>query len=690
VSSSTTAAFAVLQTKLTQLRQAVQARRVSAVDVDAFFFQLGILSNPYTEAAARTSTTASAAVNLTTVASLGSVGAWHSSAAALGAGWAESGVLSQTERLTVARLAGAYRDGLQALADQLPTAAYQQLTGGSAWKLAGVGETNLTQTGKLGVPLAGWLKAEESLTVGLFGMYGNVMRLSENATSTVAGQTLSRSIWLGSLVLLLTIAAFVAALLLASRLAGRLQRLRDKTIELADVQLPSMVRRIGDGEPVDVESEMGLLDLDYGTDEVGQVAAAFNSAQRTAVASAAAESRTRSGISKVFVDIAHRSQLVVHRQLELLDVAEARQADPEHLELLFQLDHLATRARRNAENLLILGGGQPGRRWRDPAALEDVVRSAVSETEHFDRVDTVRLPDARVQGAVVGDLIHLLAELVDNATAFSPPSSMVNIRGNGVGKGVAIEIDDQGLGIQAAELHRLNETLRNPPGFQAMALSGQQRLGLFVVGQLAQRHGISVTLMESAYGGIRAVVLVPSTVIESPVAANDNTLAPGRGGRHSQLPPATAQPGQRLLARPAIGDGINGNGINGNGINGNGAGAPDRAAATNPPVRPVPVNEPASAPWEISAEPASAPWETTPEPAPAPGTHRRAALPRRERLANLAPGLRSNGGGPDGGRPADQAAPGRSRRSAEDARSSMSAFQRGTRQGRNPAREDES
>lgn len=294
--------------------------------------------------------------------------------------------------------------------------------------------------------------------------------------------------------------------------------------------------------------------LDYGTDEIGQVAEAFNTAQRAAVDAAVTEARTRGGISKVFLDIAHRSQLVVHRQLELLDVAEARQGDPEHLELLFQLDHLATRARRNAENLLILGGGQPRRRWRRPAGLEDVVRSAVSETEHFARVTTVRLPDVRVQGAVVGDLIHLLAEPVDNATTFSPPDAAVTVRGNQVGKGVVVEVEDQGLGIEFAELERLNQTLANPPDFQAMAASGQRHLVLFVVGQLAQRHGITVSLLESAYGGIKAIVLIPVAVVEAADTAVNGSPATGRPGRHEQRPqgcgtrPGQARPGGAAAA----------------------------------------------------------------------------------------------------------------------------------------------
>jgi len=358
----------------------------------------------------------------------------------------------------------------------------------------------------------------------------------------------------------------------------------------------------------------------------------------------------RAGISKVFLDIAHRSQLVVHRQLELLDVAEAKQGDPEHLELLFQLDHLATRARRNAENLLILGGGQPGRKWRRPAGLEDIVRSAVSETEHFARVSTVRLPGVQVEGSVVGDLVHLLAELVDNATVFSPPGAAVTVHGNVVGKGVVVEVEDQGLGIEFAERERLNETLRDPPGFQAMALSGQRHLGLFVVGQLAQRHGITVSLQESAYGGARAIVLSPSSAVGPGAAADGGPRSASRPGRHQQPWQAPDESASGPVPRPR------------------GTGMPDLrgAAAAEPPAESLPPT--AARP----GSPAAAPPAVA-RPGPRPG-HGRAPLPRRERLANLVPGLL-----PD--TQAVSAAPWRTR-SPEQARGSMSAFQHGTRLGR--------
>lgn len=287
----------------------------------------------------------------------------------------------------------------------------------------------------------------------------------------------------------------VVAVLVAGALVRRLRSLRTKTLDMAQHGLPSMMRRLHEGEQVDLDSEISTLDT--GNDEIGEVAGAFQTAQRTALGAAAAEAETRNGFSRVILDIARRSQVVVHQQLAVLDVAESKQNDPDHLELLFQLDHLTTRARRNAENLLILGGGQPGRKWRDPVALDDLVRSAISETRDFARVDSVRVPDVQILGNVVADLIHLLAELIDNATAFSPPGSPVSVQGNMVGKGVVIEVEDQGLGIRTDERERLNSLLADPPDFQQMALAGHRHLGLFVISQLARRHGIVVNLSDS-------------------------------------------------------------------------------------------------------------------------------------------------------------------------------------------------
>jgi hypothetical protein len=661
VMASTTAGFHQVFNQLAVVRQGVQTRRASASEVDAFYTRLATSgTSGFLQSALSAPDTASAADEITAL-DLFPVPDLHSRAVGLGAGWATRGVLSQPERLTLAQLTGAYRNQLQALASRLPEseqAEYDRLVGGGAWRLATTGEDDLAQRGKLTVPVSSWLAAENTVSAELLGLWGDDLRYSQAAALNAANNSLSRSVLAGSVVLVLAIAAFVAAIVLANGLVRRLRRLRSNTLDLASVTLPSMVRRIGDGEPVDVASEMALLD--YGSDEIGEVAEAFNTAQRTAVTAAAAEARTRTGISKVFLDIAHRSQLVVHRQLELLDVAEARQSDPEHLELLFQLDHLATRARRNAENLVILGGGQPGRRWRRSAVLEDIVRSAVSETEHFARVNTVRLHDVLVQGAVVGDLIHLLAELVDNATAFSPPDAAVTVRGNLVGKGVVVEVEDQGLGIEFGERERLNETLRNPPDFQAMALSGQRQLGLFVVGQLAQRHGIAVSLLESAYGGIKAIVLIPSHAVEVDGTADVDSSAMPRSGRHEQPEEVQVGVAPGPVPRPRRREDAD--------LRGRTAGQLPAQSVPPSPAWPD-VQDPAtsSAPWDTDSQPRN--------PVPGPARRSRAPLPRRERLANLAPGLRPDAAAADSTRP-------RRQRSPEEARGSMAAFQRGTRMAR--------
>jgi signal transduction histidine kinase len=668
VASSSNAELHELAAQLAVVRQGVQAGRESPGEVDSFYTRLDISGTPFFEGAAAAAPNSPSALDETVALGVNSAADLHSRVAGLGAGWAESGALPQPDRLTLAHLTGAYRTQLQALAPELSPsgqAAYAQLTAGPAWRLATSGEDDLAGSGKLNVPAGPWLAAENTVSAALLGLWGDELRYAQNAAVAAANQSLSRSVVVGSLVLALAIAAFATAIVLANGLIRRLRRLRSGALELADVTLPSLVRRIGDGEPVDAASEVALSG--YGSDEIGQVAEAFNTAQGTAVAAAAAEARARAGISRVFLDIAHRSQLVVHRQLELLDVAEARQGDPEHLELLFQLDHLATRARRNAENLLILGGGQPGRKWRKPEALEDIVRSAVSETEHYARVNAVRLPGVQVQGGIVGDLIHLLAELVDNATAFSPPDSSVRVSGNLVGKGVIVEVEDQGLGIEHAERERLSETLRNPPDFQEMALSGQRHLGLFVVGQLARRHGITVSLVESAYGGIKAIVLIPSGAVTAPGATADAApLAAGRPGRHEQqsaladpapalVPELQAREATRPQERPAAALAPGGHALPSQG----------RSALHAPAAL--------AAQWEAPAGP--------PGPAPRPGRAGRAPLPRRDPLANLAPGLRADADNAGSARPTEL-------RSPDQARGSMSAFQRGTRMGRDFAGED--
>jgi signal transduction histidine kinase len=411
-------------------------------------------------------------------------------------------------------------------------AQYRTLTGSPAWlRLMSVEQA--LQRGDPNIPISQdlWRGAASDVSKALMVMLQTQSRYTNALALDRVNSTLTESIIAGIAVLLVVGAVFFFALRLSRRLIERLVRLRTETLDLAENRLPVLVERVRTGADVNVDQEVGLRE--YGSDEIGEVATAFNKAQHTAVAAAVQEAKTREGTNKVFLNIAHRSQVIVHRQLKTLDEAERKQEDPEQLELLFQLDHLTTRQRRNAENLIILGGGQPGRKWRNPVGLAEVVRGAAAETEDFARVKTAKLPPRKVIGPVVGDLVHLLAELIDNATTFSPPGSRVEVRGNVVGRGVVLEIEDQGLGIEADRVDDLNNMLANPPDFGIMALSTEPRLGLFVVARLAARHGIGVTLRDSAYGGTRAIVLVRNELL------GPDGDAPSTPDEEKQAPPET-------------------------------------------------------------------------------------------------------------------------------------------------------
>nr|WP_246597753.1 ATP-binding protein [Nocardia tengchongensis] len=297
---------------------------------------------------------------------------------------------------------------------------------------------------------------------------------------------------------------------------------------MAEEKLPDTIQRLSRGLPGDIDNGAGSLD--FGRDEVGEVAEAFNQAYTAAVSAAVTESRTRDGVRAVFMNIAHRSQLITHRQLEILDEAEGRQENPTLLDIFFKLDHLATRERRNAENLVVLAGGQPSRQWRRPVPLLDLVRSAVGESLDYTRVRTTRMPAVSIAGRAVADLIHLVAELVDNATHFSPSPSPVEVTGKFVGKGIVVELNDQGGGMTATDLQRANEMLRNPPDFGVAASTSELRIGLFVVAKLSARHDISVRLTESDHGGVRAIVLIPRTLIAAltPGPPPSNDLEPAQ------------------------------------------------------------------------------------------------------------------------------------------------------------------
>ncbi|MEV4205616.1 nitrate- and nitrite sensing domain-containing protein [Nocardia salmonicida] len=497
--------------------------------------------------------------------------------------------------------------------------------------------TKATTPPALPMPAAEWQSAAASVNRTLLDVYTGHNRFIQTLAKDSSQRAEATAAAAGGGVIALSVLAFLVALVLANRIIRRLRRLRTATLQLADEKLPATMRVLRDGG--EVEASDTSPTLDFGHDEIGQVAKAFEHAAAAAIGAAVDEARTREGVRAVFLNIAHRSQIVVHRQLEILDEAERRQEDPALLETLFRLDHLATRERRNAENLIILGGGRPGRQWRQPVPVMDVVRSAIGETLDYARVRVTKLPDVNVVGTVVADLVHLLAELVDNATAFSPPQSRVEAGGNVVGKGVVVEITDQGMGMSADDLVRYNTMLADPPDFGVGTLSSDSRLGLFVVARLALAHGVSVRLSESDYGGIRAIVLIPQQLLAGEADS-------------AGTPPTTTGPLRRGLPAPQESSG------------------PVAALEAAPaPVATLVADPPTPRPMAPAPEapPVQNPRYDT-------GSDERPALPRRSRQTNLAPELTE---------PAVEAprAPERPR-SAEQARDIMSAIENGTRQGR--------
>ena len=359
--------------------------------------------------------------------------------------------------------------------------------------------------------------------------------------------------------LLALIISVVLSVLVGRGLVGQLRQLRESALTLAHDRLPGIIAKLRAGENVDVaEYEPGEA---LKGNEVAQVRHAFSVVQHAAIQSAVDEARLRSGVSEVFRNLAGRNQSLLHRQLTLLDGMERRATEPDWLDDLYRIDHLTTRMRRHAESLIILSGDRPARVWRQPIRLVDVLRGAVAEVEDYTRIRVLCRADAAVAGHAVADLIHLLAELAENATVFSPPNTPVRMEGDVVGRGFAIEIEDRGLGISAARLDEINARLAGPPQFD---LSGSDRLGLYVVSRLAQRHNIKVTLRPSSYGGTAVIVLVPSALVvdenaaephPDPAAGQDDRPRPnGAAGRHAALASieindgAEVSPGSGLLA----------------------------------------------------------------------------------------------------------------------------------------------
>jgi signal transduction histidine kinase len=359
---------------------------------------------------------------------------------------------------------------------------------------------------------------------------GNLERKADSLATSATQRA-----WLGGiLAALILIVSITVSLLVATPMIRELRRLRGAALEVANRRLPGVVARLQAGEQVELSEEEFPVTV-QSKDEIGQVADAFNDVHHVAVRTAIEQAAMRKSIGDTFLNLARRSQALIHRQLKVIDGLERKESDPDELDELFRLDHLATRMRRHAEDLIVLSGSNPARGWRKPVTLKDVVRGSVAEVEDYTRVKVLTVAESAVAGHAVGDVIHLLAELIENATSFSPPHTPVHVYGQEVANGCVVEVEDRGLGMTDAELAQFNDRLANPPPFD---LGTSERLGLFVVGRLAARHNIKVQLRHSPYGGTTAISLLPKPLMRSAdTAVEDANLS----GTELTMEPTTGE-----------------------------------------------------------------------------------------------------------------------------------------------------
>ncbi|PZT76927.1 MULTISPECIES: sensor histidine kinase [unclassified Streptomyces] len=345
----------------------------------------------------------------------------------------------------------------------------------------------------------------------------------------------------GALILLVLGVSLVGAFVVARSMIRSLRRLQDTATRVAQDRLPELVKQLSESDPQDVDTSVESVGV-HSRDEIGKVAAAFDDVHREAVRLAAEQALLRGNVNAMFTNLSRRSQGLIQRQLSLISELESREADPDQLSSLFKLDHLATRMRRNGENLLVLAGEEPGRRWTRPVPLVDVLRAAASEVEQYERIELAAVPATEVAGRVVNDLVHLLAELLENATSFSSPQTKVRVTGHALPDGrVLVEIHDTGIGLSPEDLAAINERLASPP---TVDVSVSRRMGLFVVGRLSLRHGIRIQLRPSDSGGTTALVMLPVDIANGGKQPAPKQ-APGRQAPGGLLTGGNGGPGQQ-------------------------------------------------------------------------------------------------------------------------------------------------
>jgi signal transduction histidine kinase len=361
-----------------------------------------------------------------------------------------------------------------------------------------------------GIAPATWLGASTSKFDGYGEISTELVNKAVDEAAEISSDAKTDAIVIGAIVVVALLTAFILAAMMARQMSTAMSRLRTAAFSIAEQRLPMLVDQLSRTDPGRVDTRVQPIPIDS-QDEIGEVARAFDQVHREAVRLAAEQALLRGNVNAIFTNLSQRNQSLIEGQLTLITELENNEADPDQLENLFRLDHLATRMRRNGENLLILAGEEPGRRWNQPVPLVDVLRAASSEVEQYERIELTGVPESEIHGQAVTDLVHLLAELLENATTFSSPQTKVRVTATRLPDGrVMIEIHDKGIGLTAEDFADINHKLANPPTVDA-AIS--QRMGLFVVGRLADRHGIRVQLRPSGeQAGTTSLVMLPDAI----------------------------------------------------------------------------------------------------------------------------------------------------------------------------------
>ncbi|HTX29531.1 MAG TPA: nitrate- and nitrite sensing domain-containing protein [Streptosporangiaceae bacterium] len=523
----------------------------------------------------------------------------------------------------------------------------------------------------------------------------NIVARAKSLQGSAEGSALVTAI-VTAIILLLVLLATVAV---ARSLVGPLRRLREGALNVATVELPERVRLLGEAQDAPISLTVAPIDV-LSTDEIGQVARAFDQVHSEAVRLASDEASLRNSLNAMFVNLSRRSQTLIERLVRMIDSLEQNEGDPERLSNLFAMDHLVTRMRRNSENLLLLAGHDSARKWSGPVSLADVARAAASEIEHYSRVTLKVQPGIAITGSAVSDVVHLLAEVIENATIFSPKDTPVHVAAEEpTSGGVLIEVSDSGVGIPEARLAEINWRLDNPP---VIDVSVSRHMGLFAVARLAERHGIRVRLRPRSPQGLTALVWLPDSVIEreaSLFGTRPWTLAaqsgfPGRGNTDGHGIPARPvmeiQPASRrrdvVVPEPAgIGSRESGpataatagwfrSHTSSAADNGGGSAGWSAASPAQPALRDGRAGSGTDG-WAIGKHAAQIIAQ------PVHGDFTTAGLPTRVPRANLIPGSAAGGGTsrPGSGPETQTPTTPRSPRSPDVARSRLSGFQRGAR-----------